>query len=1112
MEPPAKRRKRSQGLVETEDDDDELFLAPEVLNQKRDPAYQLEQKRDLAANKLKFRFQSIFDKYEKDFTGIGDEISNATGEVVVDNGHLRSMRNAKDVGDGQDDDDENSSEEEERILRGVNAARKVSSAEPSNSSTGPRDPWQVAGPSGPEPAMGGSGRLTSLFSSRLAPSRPFTPFGLGSRMTVDPAWETPDIPESAFHRGFGGNEMQSGFGMGSSTPTRTVARRMLPAPPNLDTDDEDVLLGVSGYVLENNNKKSPLIKEKFPAIDSSPHEDPEQIGRIMDLIENSPPTPSSSIQRPRIPKRRGRPSKLRETVVAGSETDSQEKLRRRPSRPRKETNKDSVALAAANAEYLGLEKKEVQATQNGQSCWDDSDLEIFRDVTSLGFKKPVGQVLYVDIRTLKGDSSEPSGGDGDDIIRSSVSGEAPLVDETTNAQSSIQATEPMAGDISFPNPGEESATPSRNAEETATSSKSAVSQETFQRNIVDPAFDFSDEETLLPKRARKQRRQSELATMSVTILPEQQDIIAEPREQEMEQEVEHNNMETFDADNIEGLNYEPIGSITSTRNTDRPESGQEESKAVDAQLTPASERNTVDPSCTFSVKESLMSRKAKRGPRKSEPVALTEPPTEETSAAEPQAEQGATKTRARRRSMRISSKAVTESTRSNQDETMLDASFAADEEPTGSESQDFQADAEEQVPAINTVASRPSRLQKRTDVPVLLESKRSPPTEPSLEHRSPDVGLSASRPRGRGRPKRKLNAELPELQLPKATGQTHAVSEAEVNVATPQSSLQKNVETSGTKHLSAEGVPYESMENIDETSKRLSLRPRTRRRSTSQRRPSLELGDSSPINMSLELGDPSSVNTFLEVGDLSPADKIPAAMLSAHEQSTLFATATEPTARIADTAANVPKSRPPNSPSTTGPKSASKGIAAALQPATPRSKSKNNTNNKKIAIESAKSLMSLLSDNDDSEDEISFDLADFTPSGHHRIIVHRPFFPGLIPTSASSGSKSTTKKQQKKRAKLLFGSHTQSSGSKPKTPRTPSSTQRARKTDLRRTSLARSVVRVENLRDSDGVGGGGSDSRAASPLGEVVQTPGGTKRRCGEDGFVCNRDFCFVCL
>ncbi|KAF4833379.1 hypothetical protein CGCTS75_v003983 [Colletotrichum tropicale] len=33
-----------------------------------------------------------------------------------------------------------------------------------------------------------------------------------------------------------------------------------------------------------------------------------------------------------------------------------------------------------------------------------------------------------------------------------------------------------------------------------------------------------------------------------------------------------------------------------------------------------------------------------------------------------------------------------------------------------------------------------------------------------------------------------------------------------------------------------------------------------------------------------------------------------------------------------------------------------------------------------------------------------------------------------------------------------------------------------------------------------------------SPSGSLVKTPGGHMRRCGEDGFKCDRDFCFTCL
>ncbi|RKF72033.1 hypothetical protein GcM1_249122 [Golovinomyces cichoracearum] len=57
------------------------------------------EKRALSDKRLKATFESIFEKYGKDFEGIGDEIDIATGEIVVNNGHLLRMQNESDVGD-----------------------------------------------------------------------------------------------------------------------------------------------------------------------------------------------------------------------------------------------------------------------------------------------------------------------------------------------------------------------------------------------------------------------------------------------------------------------------------------------------------------------------------------------------------------------------------------------------------------------------------------------------------------------------------------------------------------------------------------------------------------------------------------------------------------------------------------------------------------------------------------------------------------------------------------------------------------------------------------------------------------------------------------------------
>lgn len=47
---------------------------------------------------LKNSFEAIFAKYSEDFAGIGDEIDLNTGEVVVNNGHLDTLKNEKDTG------------------------------------------------------------------------------------------------------------------------------------------------------------------------------------------------------------------------------------------------------------------------------------------------------------------------------------------------------------------------------------------------------------------------------------------------------------------------------------------------------------------------------------------------------------------------------------------------------------------------------------------------------------------------------------------------------------------------------------------------------------------------------------------------------------------------------------------------------------------------------------------------------------------------------------------------------------------------------------------------------------------------------------------------------
>src|SRR5205823_3977481 len=63
-----------------------------------DPDIDLHQKRAHLDYKLKSTFEAIFEKYGKDFDGVGDEIDLETGDIVVNNGHLQEMQDEKDAG------------------------------------------------------------------------------------------------------------------------------------------------------------------------------------------------------------------------------------------------------------------------------------------------------------------------------------------------------------------------------------------------------------------------------------------------------------------------------------------------------------------------------------------------------------------------------------------------------------------------------------------------------------------------------------------------------------------------------------------------------------------------------------------------------------------------------------------------------------------------------------------------------------------------------------------------------------------------------------------------------------------------------------------------------
>lgn len=916
MEPATKRRKTDGALTDTED---ELFLEPEELNQKRDPSFMLAKGRAEAAFQLKSRFEDIFAKYEKDFTGIGDEIDLETGEVVVDNGHLSSMRSMKDwiveddeevdedgVEDGDADglqhririEDEDEEAPREAEAQGKDQAPSGSGENrPDRADGSPTDPWRISEPSWPSGfASRGLPLLESLLPTQsLFPieDQSFPPIVHESSRTADPAWQAPELPPSAFLN----MSVPNARHHGGSTPvvTRTVLKKSLNLPDSPEADIEDDLQTASVHVYERqkqrepqNTSVSPLIHKSFPAVDSSPH-DNNLKDLIQDVISSMPDTPPS-IRRSRLPKVQGKPSPLNHEHRYNQRAESNLRLSSTPlhveSRgpPKKRGRKPKTR---ANPEET---LRTIPGDQADQSPWEESDLESFLDITSQGFTKPVGQTLYVHIegRKAKGPHMVMEG----------------MVSDQNANDTSFNTREDFPRKLSTYH-GQSSLTLDHQDQDMSPTTKLRQSRkldepkpgETFERNVVDPTFAFSDEEVLLPRRSKKDEQlQSKHSGPSNLPSPP----LLDPDTSRCT--ATENNITTVVREKFTVAPNEAAQSLLRQQDPiqKRPWGRPKKRRIGDTNGEQVTEATPV------AMEAAHETRKSK------EPQVITSDTEENTTKPEQQ----------RRRSVRLSSDPDTtiESAAINQNEPRLSSmSF-------------------EQNPPIN--AARDMHIGRQ---------------DSSLVNQEPEQPVVRADARASRDP------ELP-------TGQSDLPQE---------------------KHQAP--------------------------------------------------GSPERV--------------------------------------------------PPAEPQVTQPTTPSRPREKQVEKNTPSFST---------------SVLSLISESDDDEDELSFDHSDYTPSGHHRILVHRPF-PELPTTPQFSASSKSTKK----RASLFPSrSHSSSSHRISKPPQTPRSTgsDKAGNACHRRThrkghQLARSVVRVVRRPD-------GNEDRE----GSVLQTPGGTKRRCGEDGWKCDRDFCFVCM
>ena len=415
--PPAKRLRigpspfnARRADVEVDDDDDELSSRPEEINARRDPGYQLQKSRAVAAFKLKSAFERIFEKYEKDFTGIGDEVDLRTGEIVVDNGHIQSLKSAeiggregKGEGEGADEDGDSDmdAEEEERILQGKPDNRlSLRARNPMPLTMQPRPPvfpeFQGAWPGAAE-FMG----APPHFSNMMHPTtRQFGGLPMPMSYSIpafpqsaDPAWRAPDFPVA----------MSPMFG--SDQRPRVKARVPLLTNGDAGDDDDDLLLGVSAAAVGEPATEGTAATSPASVLPSATPQRNSDASKGSDSgavpASRLDPTPTRQQAPYKIPESTKSSVKKRKPKDGGSSALKPTRTGAKPPKNKEANDSAEACEGSTNKSKRRPGKKDTQTTRpppTSPSQRQDSDLFVSHCLPDGGLAvKPTNQKLQVEI-------------------------------------------------------------------------------------------------------------------------------------------------------------------------------------------------------------------------------------------------------------------------------------------------------------------------------------------------------------------------------------------------------------------------------------------------------------------------------------------------------------------------------------------------------------------------------------------------------------------------------------------------------------------------------------------------------------------------------------------
>ncbi|KAL2134951.1 hypothetical protein VTI74DRAFT_10272 [Chaetomium olivicolor] len=549
MEPPTKRPRFGPSPFQPDDDDpeaDELNERPEDVNARRDPARKLERSRAFAASKLKFAWERIIEKYGKDLSSVSDEIDLRTGEIVVDNGHIQSLKVARLGGESGDDDVEEgdglseagSLNEEDKMLRGEEEGYRLSTLglgsqlalPPSIPPQLPPFPFSGGGwPGTPAVLTGASG-----FTGMMYPGQgQFGAFSMqyGMQLPVpatDPTWSVPELP-SPF--------MRNTLAVGESTAStrKKTARLSLSAAREHDGDaEDDILLDMSGQ--DKEKPKVVAIKQKVLLARPPPEQVPDMKKRRKSAGEPLPKAtkPEKSLKPAKpLPAEKKKPAK--NAPKAGPKGTSPRKTPAKPKSgpmadtsdietvPEPDSRKTAEQVipstscpASITEENTGDQpprEREPAAVNPPQSVEceadgvpDPEDPDVYINISTEKRKltrKPRNQTLRVELPARR----PPD--DRSFLVLSPEPREArspKSQKRATNDSCAIQIMKEAATAFGVQDTDQLARTP--NAIPEWRDKAQTIPVETFSRNMIDPAYAFSDDDEPISS-SRPQKQKSE---------------------------------------------------------------------------------------------------------------------------------------------------------------------------------------------------------------------------------------------------------------------------------------------------------------------------------------------------------------------------------------------------------------------------------------------------------------------------------------------------------------------------------------------------------------------------------------------------------------------------